>query len=226
MIRRLISLSLGLVGAALGGALGWMVVGRDVRVWEAAGTGVSAPQMVIVVFVAVVSAVLATFFAWRRIVGAPIEHMEWSLLLAEGSAAAAGVKVGQLAAALAKLGYKLELRKVDEATKPQGPADERAPLAGAAIQLRDPRLGEPSGRVVFRLPPPREEPGEQIGFVDAWSALDGPHEELAKYLIAAVGDLVPGVSYNQLHSALDADPASAIRRELGDKPRHLEGVGT
>ena len=89
MIRRLISLALGLAGGAFGGALAWVVVRGDVRVWMAAGTGVTAPQMVIVVFFAVVSAVIATFFAWRRVVGLPIEHMEWTLLLAGGSDGAA-----------------------------------------------------------------------------------------------------------------------------------------
>jgi hypothetical protein len=163
--------------------------------------------------------VVATFLAWRALVGPPLERVEWTLIFPAG--AQARPRIGDLLGRLERLGYALDAARLDDAAAPVGPVVREEPLAGASLQLVERSAGARRGRVVVRVPPERDDGGESLGFLDLHGALDGPHDELARFLVATLGELWPGLTFKRMDSALEAEPAASIRDELPERPRHL-----
>jgi hypothetical protein len=225
-MRRIIPIAVGLCAATVGGWIGWVLVRRDVRLWEA-GNYTAGPEMVMVVFLAVVFGAVATFFAWRRVMGPPLDHEEWSLVFP----AVAGPRlvgespsrprIADLLEPLEQLGYSLEATRLDESAAPVGPAARAEPLAGSSLRIVERNAGAHRGRVVLRVPPALDDGRPAIGFLDLHGALEGPYDELARFVIATLGRLVPGLTFKRMDSALEEEPAIAMRDQLPERPQRL-----
>ena len=100
------------------------------------------------------------------------------------------------------------------------------PLAGACVGIRDRRHPVPGAGLTLLLPgvPARgKQPGFGLVTVAYVDANDGTYAEMAQYLIAVLGDLVPGLRFKRVSSDMPPDPAAALRAKLPRRPRHLPG---
>jgi hypothetical protein len=209
---------LALIAAVVGAVVGWLLVRAEARAWIEYGFD-SGPEMGFVVFLSVGAAV-ATFYISRRILDGPgLSRTGWSLSF-EGQPPAT---IGGLLDALKSHGYRLEAAELDDAAEPKGAAPPSRLLAGAQIALADPQRKAGRARVVLRLSSPAapQEPG--LGLIESEDTPDGFYDELAQYVIAKLGELVPGISYKGANSTIDAEPAESLGKLLPPHPSRLDG---
>jgi hypothetical protein len=218
-MRRVTPFLLGGVAALAGAALASLAV-KPLRVWES-GAFAAGPEAVLVVVAAVVAGVLATFFAWRAIVGPPIEHVEWTLLFAPPPPAGAAPDVEALLRELRAAGYSPDARLTDEAGEPAREAPAGSALPGATLELTERGVDRRHGRLVLRIPPPPAAGESGLGFVDAYGALDGAYDEMGRFAIAALSRLFPALAYKRLDSSLGEEPASSLHDELPSRAERL-----
>lgn len=206
------------IGAAvIGATVGWLLVSRAVQRSEAIGF-VPGPEFGLVVFLAL-AAGLATWAIARRLLDGPtLTRTGWSL----GFAGPISARVSDLRSALERRGYSLSVDELDDATLPLHAAPPEKSIAGAQLGLASHRPGEGRARVVLRLSAPHAagEPG--IGLVESEDTSAGFYDELGQYLIAALAELVPGITYKRADSALDAEPAESLRALLPPRPSRLD----
>ncbi len=174
----------------------------------------------------------ATFFlgflAMRRFTRKPhAEERTWLLRVdrvvptATSYREASPPTVQDLVDRLARHGYVLQAMQVGEDRVRRGAADPRAPLAGAMFDLCDARL--PGGtRVVVHV---NERAAGEGGGTGTVTAIEGGRkqagEELALFAIRELGQILPGLEYKDIESALTPDSTEMLGAALPDRPRSL-----
>ncbi len=153
----------------------------------------------------------AAYAALReRARGPELRREEWALNAADFGAG----RVGDVRRGLEQLGYDLSIDGVH--------ASPTQPLAGARLGIRDRR--HPAAGLTLLLPgvpAPGQQPGFGLLTVVYADANDGTYPEMAQYLIAVLGELVPGLRFKRVSSDRPPDPAAALRAKLPRRPRHL-----
>jgi hypothetical protein len=193
--------------------LAWFVVRGDVKLWESAGW-TAGPEMGFVIFLPVAGA-LATFYLARRVLDGPsLSRTSYSL----GFPGPVDARVSQLSQILEKRGYRLDLFELDDAAEPIRPAAPDRSLGGLQLGLVAPARQLGRARVVLRLS--EGQPG--VGLVESEDTPAGFYDELAQYVLAALAELVPGITYKGAGSALDAEAAESLRTLLPERPSQLE----
>ena len=181
-------------------------------------------------FVGMIGAVtfFGGFFAVRRLTHKPrVEERTWLVKVAQVVPQATGYReaspptVQDLVERLARRGYQLEAHQVDESRVRRGAADARASLAGARFDLADARL--PAGtRVIVHV---AEWAAGVRGGAGAVTAIEGGRkragEELALFTIYELAQLLPGLTYMDIESALTPDSTEMLAAALPERPRAL-----
>jgi len=130
---------------------------------------------------------------------------------------AAPPSVQDLVDKLKARGYQLHTGRVDEAGAPVAGGDDRDPLVGSAVELRDDRAG---ARIVVRVSQRAAGEGGGLGMVTAVErGSKRTSEELALFAIVELADLLPGMRYKDSDSALPPDDTAMLRASLPDRPR-------
>ena len=116
-------------------------------------------------------------------------------------------------------GYRLETSRVDEAGVAVAGGDDRDPLPGSSVELRDRRAG-----ACVRVAVSQRAAGEGGGLGLVTAIERGgkrASEELALFAIVELAALIPGLSYKDVDSALPPDDTEMLRASLPDRPRAL-----
>jgi hypothetical protein len=154
--------------------------------------------------------------------GPELSREEWTLHAAEFGAG----QIANLQRGLERHGYEISIIGVSEAGEPAHAVRPTQPLAGARLGIRDRRHAFVAAGLTLLLPAPTA-PGTRPGFgivtITDQDPNDGTYAEMAQYLIAALGELIPDLRFKRLNSGLPADPAPALRAKLPPSPRHLPG---
>jgi hypothetical protein len=174
----------------------------------------------------------ATFFlaflAMRRFTRRPrAEERTWLLVVDQVVPTATSYReaspptVQDLIDRLARHGYQLQASQVAEDRVTRGAADPRTPLAGSMIDLCDARL--PRGtRVILHV---TERAATEGGGTGTVTAIEGGRklagEELALFTIRELGQILPGLAYKDIESALTPDSTEMLAAALPDRPRSL-----
>jgi hypothetical protein len=219
------SVSLPLLAGVIAGAVVaygcWLLVRHDTDVPGIARNAGRAWYFVLVL--AAVAGGIVFYLARRLLRGASVARREWTLVVPAVTPTTTGYREAQvpsvrdLLARLATRGYRLTSASVDAAGEAQRPLDPRTPLAGAAIVLRDERLGAAPAGLVLRISE-RTEAASGLCTVEARDVRGRGYEELASFVIVELDALVPGVTYKPSDSALTPDPAGDLRAVLPAAP--------
>jgi hypothetical protein len=193
--------------------IAWLLVRSDL--WKAAGwTG--GPEVGLVIFLPAAGA-LATFYLSRRILDGPTLQRTSYALAFTGPA---GARVADLAAILARRGYQLELIELDDAAEPLRAAASDRSLSGLQLGLVAPSRQVGRARVVLRLSNAAAgQPG--VGLLESEDTQAGFYDELGQYVLAALAEIVPGITYKGANSAIDAEAAESLRTLLPERPSLL-----
>lgn len=153
---------------------------------------------------------------------------EWTLRAGPARPRAASYRhaelptVGDLITALERWGYRLALRRAElHGTTErviEDAMDARHRLVGVGFRVSDGRLPGPG--VWIRIGEPTGA-RESVGFVVARDDRGRGNEELGLFVIAALGELLPGLFYKDLRSALGFDGTELLRGSLPDQPHWL-----
>ena len=192
-------------------------------------TKVAASHLPIALFSAMRFLTAGTVLSWRALMGPPVEHIEWTLTLRadpprERGPAAVPPGLSDLLSALRSRGYDLGAAAVDDAGRRLRPAAPDEPLCGRPLEVVIAGAPTRLGRVVLRVPPPPVDEALALGFLDVYGAIDGRYDELGQFVIAALGRLLPRLTYKRFDSALSDEPAAALWAELPERPRHLSAT--
>jgi hypothetical protein len=196
--------------------LGWLYVRRDIRRTLNIGFTPGA-EWGFIAFLLVAGAV-ATWFITRRILDGPnLQRSGWSLSFTGPILA----KVNDLIHQLGQRGYRLEVSELDDATEPVRVAPPDRALGGSQLGLAatDSRT---RARVTLRLSQPDAPGAPGLGLVESEDTTAGFYDELAEYLVATLGELVPSLAYKRADSALDPESAASLRSLLPEKPSRLD----
>jgi len=139
---------------------------------------------------------------------------EWALNAADFGAG----RVDDVRRGLEQHGYDISIDGVHA-----GPTQ---PLAGVCLGLRDRRHPAPGAGLTLllpRVPAPGQQPGFGLLTVVYPDANDGTYAEMAQYLIAVLGELVPGLRFKRVSSDRPPEPAAALRAKLPRRPRNMRG---
>jgi hypothetical protein len=168
---------------------------------------------------------LGYFASLRFLRGARREVRSWVLSVeqvvpaATGYREAAAPSAKDLVERLAARGYRLRVQRVDEAGAAVEGGDERDPLAGRGVELEDERAG---ARVIVRLSERAAGEGGGLGVVTAIErGGKRASEELALFAIVELAELLPGLKYKDVDSALTPDDTEMLRASLPERPRAL-----
>ena len=168
---------------------------------------------------------LGFFVSHRLMRGARREERSWMLSVeqvvptATSYRDAAPPSVQDLVDRLKARGYDLRTSRVDEAGAPVAGGDDRDPLAGAAVELRDDRA---VARVVVRVSERAAGQGGGLGIVTAIEhGSKRASEELALFAIVELAAILPGLRYKDADSALTPDDTEMLRASLPERPRAL-----
>jgi hypothetical protein len=179
--------------AALGS---WTLVRDDVSRWEGAGISATGAWR-FVVGAAAAAGVLGFLVARRLLRGAPVKRRCWLLQVPAGARAP---RPAELVERLHARGYRLELHAGED----------------GVVALRDARIGPRGTGVSLRMP------AAGAGLIEVAERQGaGAAEELALFVIAELGDLVPGLVYKPIDSAGSADSATLLRAALPERPLAL-----
>jgi hypothetical protein len=128
--------------------------------------------------------------------------------------------VAELAAPLERVGYQLRFARLDESGAQTGPAAPSDSLGDGGLAVTDARVRAPLAGLVVRLTPARD--GHYgLGFIEVRDT-QGVYAELCQYLIGTLGELVPGVRFKRMGSALEPDDASTLRAQLAERPAFVD----
>jgi hypothetical protein len=152
----------------------------------------------------------------ERARGPEVWREEWALNATEFGAG----RVDDVLRGLEQHGYDISVDGIH--------ASPTQPLAGVCLRLRDRRHPAPAAGLTLLLPgvaAPGQQPGFGLLTVVYLDANDGTYAEMAQYLIAVLGELVPGLRFKRVSSDMPLGPAAALRAKLPRSPRHLPGLG-
>jgi hypothetical protein len=217
-MRRWLPWWLALGAALVTGALAWSVVAADAAEWQAAGYTIG-PEVRLVGMLGLLAGGI-TWFVARRVVRGPAIRLsdEWMLSY---PAPANEPRLGELVERLERLGYALQVTRLDEAAVPQGEASPSQPLAGGFVRIGERRRPFPRAGVFLRMSPADRD--ERVGLLEV-ADVSGPiYDELAQYVIAALGELLPGLTFQRPGSELGPDSADELRGQLPRRPARLAG---
>lgn len=124
----------------------------------------------------------------------------------------------QLSSRLAALGYSLREESVDPEGKAAQPVATGQALIGARIRYR--RQGErrKGVGVTVAVFPLAEAQARHIGLVDIAEHPESSYSELGQFIVAALGELFPGLHYKLTYSELDEEPVEKLRSRLPERP--------
>lgn len=152
--------------------------------------------------------------------GSPeLRREEWTLHATNfGAGQVADVRRG-----LEQHGYDISVIGVSEAGEPQKATSPSQPLAGARLGIRDRRHPIPAAGVTLLLPGSAAA-GKGFGMVTVVDTdpHEGTYAEMAQYLIATLGELLPDLHFKRL-TYVSSDPAASLRAKLPRSPRYLPG---
>jgi hypothetical protein len=144
---------------------------------------------------------------------------EWTLNFRE----LGGRVVAELQTGLERHGYRLAVVAVSEVGLPAAPTQPTDALDGARLGITDYRYPVAGAGLTLLLGGPTAERKTGFGMLTVvdQDPHDGTYAEMAQYLIAALGELVPDLRFRRLSSSLAPDPAKALGATLPPQPRHL-----
>lgn len=211
----LVALAAGLTGAVVG----WLLVERDVRVW-AAGGFTAGPELEFVVFLIALSVALGYFVTRRILVGPKLSRDEWSVYFPTEDERVEA-RLVSLVERLTRLGYQPDVSLVDQDGRAGAPASPAIELAGAQLYLREQRASGRNAHLVLRIAPSL--PGQRggMGIVEVHDGPSGLYDEMGRFLIIALGELLPGLTFHRSSSTLTPEPAESMRLVLSDAPDKL-----
>lgn len=165
--------------------------------------------------------------ARRLLFGPRLERQDYSLVfapirpLASSHRAAAMPTIDDVVERLERLGYSPEVQALDEADEPAGPAPASLPLAGARVRITEKRARARRAGLVLRIGPAL--PGQELGlgFVDVADTSAGLYLEMAQFLIVALGEILSGLRFKAMYSALSPEPAATLLAQLPERPARL-----
>jgi len=128
-------------------------------------------------------------------------------------------RVRELAAKLGEHGYEPMVVTLDALGQPGPPPAEEAPLAGAQLKLVDRRADADLGLVTVRLR--NDDSGALVGFVEADDTGPGFYDEMAQFLILALGQLVTDLTFVKMGGKDDRRAAGSLKGELPARPYGL-----
>ena len=183
-MKRALAILLGLVTAAAGGELAWLLVDRRGLVVFKDGAYTAGPEVALILAAGVIPGVIVTVLAWRRLVGAPIVHIPRTLAMSGGETTPSlGVLLDELAAP----GHRVEAFAIADTGARTAAAPRDTPLRGASLELVE--ASPQRGRLVLRMPPPSS--GDAVGFLDSYGAAGGSYEALATVVENILRELFP-----------------------------------
>jgi hypothetical protein len=128
-------------------------------------------------------------------------------------------KLGQLIEKLGGFGYEPAAHVLDETGQVGAPASPGLELVGTQFRIVDRRAHAELGMVAIRL---RQADGGAIaGLIEATDTGPGLYDEMAQYLILALGDLLPHLEFTTLSRAPAWRKPAALREELPGQPNGL-----
>lgn len=168
---------------------------------------------------------LGFFVSYRLMRGERRDERSWMLSLeqvvptATSYREAAPPSVQDLIDRLKARGYQLQTSRVDEEGAPVAGGDDRDPLTGASVELRDDRA---AARVVVRVSERAAGQGGGLGLITAIErGKKRASEELALFAIVELAAILPGLRYKDSDSALTPDDTEMLRASLPERPRAL-----
>jgi hypothetical protein len=203
------------LGVALATAVGtWAFAAPTAAAYAKAGLVSEAPYEY-VAFFTLLAGVTAFQIARRLLDGAATRIDEWSLHVAGQPK----VRVAELDARLGQLGYRLRFVSLDDGGAALGPAAPTQALLGPPLWITESRARGGRAGIVLRIAQPQEDQ-EGLGLVEIRDA-SGVYDELATYLLVALGELMPGLRVKRLASAEVAEPPSVLAAMLPERPQFL-----
>lgn len=124
--------------------------------------------------------------------------------------------VEALVKSLERHGYRLEVSLLDSEGRAAGAAGSSTALRGPALELREASARRGTGAVALRLPP-----GAGIGTLDVTDTPRGLYDELARFAVVAVGELVRGTTFKETFSSLSPESTDWMQAQLPDRPLRL-----
>jgi hypothetical protein len=211
----------GVLAAAITAYVSWLFVRSDVARWSGAGFTVG-PEMKLVFFFSGAAGITG-FFLGRRLRGPSVTCKEWLLIVPRLTASASRVlSIQDLLTRLAARGYRLTAAGVDLEGNKLGSMHSGTPFSDVAVVLIDERLGSSPAGLVLRIGE-RTAQANALCTVEARDRRGSGYAELARFVIAEMDSLTPGVTYKRSDSALSPDPAAELRAVLPATPRGLAG---
>lgn len=131
----------------------------------------------------------------------------------------AGRKLGSIVDKLAALGYQPEAHILDETGQLADHLGQGVDLVGTQIGLTDRRADADAGMVAVRLR--QGDDGALAGFVEAIDTGPGLYDEMAQFVIVALGDAFPQLEFASLTRSPDRRKPAALREELPERPNGL-----
>jgi hypothetical protein len=166
---------------------------------------------------------LAYVVSFRLLRGKRFEARSWLLSMeqvvptATSYRDAAPPSVVDLVDRLQARGYRLETSRIDEGGAAVAGGDDRDPLPGCSVELRDRRAG---AYVQVAVSQRAAGEGGGLGLVTAIErGGKRASEELALCTIVELAGLLPGLRYKDADSALPPDDTEMLRASLPDRPR-------
>jgi len=214
-----LALAVGGVVAAVAAGIAWLLVQPDIEAkWEAGFAG--RREFMFMAFCAVFAGGAAYALVRRMTHGPELAREEWTLNLAD----LGGRAVSDLERGLERYGYQPAIVMVSEAGAPSGPTHPTQPLSGARLGVTDRRYLVAGAGLTLLLPRPETDARRpalgMLTIVDR-DPNEGMYAEMAQYLIAAMGELIPELRFKRLMSGMKPDPAAGLAATLPPRPRHL-----
>lgn len=209
----------GLLGAALGVAIGMALAGGDLGKLGDFSHGAAR-------FIGMAGAIgaFAGYALGRRLAaGKHVTRDGYTLAYraiapdAVGYRELAQITVGDVIAALAKVGYAPRVEGCDELGARRGPADGSAELAGANVAIVDPGV---RGWVRLVLAPSNPAQPRALGMLEIWSEGGDSARELALFTLRALDALVDDLTAVRESSRLSPDDVALLTASLGERPRY------
>jgi hypothetical protein len=206
-----LALSLSLIAALLGFAVGWLAVRQDIAAYHAVGLTLFGLYR-FPLFLAAAAAVLSYTGLSRLLNGPSLSRGSYTLFFP--ASAPSWPRFAELRSELAKLGYQLSTRE-PELTR-EIPISDETTLDQGTIWIRAAHSPSPRGAVVLRLSPALGQ-----GSLAIAGTQHGLYAELAKFLTVALGRRVPELTFKETASELSAESWEWLPPQLPDTPRAL-----